>query len=94
RDQIYEDVNPTQSDPLFSKHQCKVYIEHVTDMLTFEGNPRRTSNIPATMIQEFRRQNRFFKPLRSDTGFKLSNQNILVMNDNSINPLAHSMCAL
>ncbi|WWV94498.1 RNA polymerase beta subunit [Pseudomonas phage vB_Pae10145-KEN51] len=79
-------MGPSQTDPLFSKHQGKVYIEHVTDMLTFEGNPRRTSNIPATMIQEFRRQNRFFKPLRSDTGFKLSNQNILVMNYNLINP--------
>ncbi|MFO5701775.1 hypothetical protein ACLBSN_31900, partial [Klebsiella pneumoniae] len=48
-------MGPSQTDPLFSKHQGKVYIEHVTDMLTFEGNPRRTSNIPATMIQEFRR---------------------------------------
>lgn len=80
-------LGPSQMDPLFAKLQGKVYIEHVTELESFEGNPRKTSALGPTLIQDFRRQNRFFKPLRSDEGVRLSPENILVVNYNLVNPM-------
>ncbi|QBX32367.1 putative RNA polymerase beta subunit [Pseudomonas phage PA1C] len=78
---------PSQSDPLFAKLQGKVFIEHITQLETLDGNARRTSLIPTTLEADFRRQHRFFKPLRKDAAVKLNIQNVAVFNYSMLNPL-------
>lgn len=78
---------PNQNDPLFNKYRGKVFLEHVTKLEIIEGNPVRTSAIAASLSTEFRRNNRFFKPLRKDEAVKLNTQNIAVFNYSLLNRL-------
>ncbi len=78
---------PSQNDPLFNKYRGKVFIEHVTKLEVVEGNPVRTSSIAASLSTEFRRNNRFFKPLRKDEAVKLNTQNIAIFNYSFLNRL-------
>lgn len=78
---------PNQSDPLFNRYKGKVFIEHVTALSIKEGNPIRTSAIATSLQNEFRRNNRFFKPLRKVESVKLNTQNIAIYNYNLLNQL-------
>lgn len=80
-------LGPSQVDPIFAKLQGKVYIEHKTELSTMIGNPRRTSVLPQTLMNDFRRNHRFFKPLRKDEAVKLNVQNVAVFNYCMLNPL-------
>jgi hypothetical protein len=73
---------PTQTDPLFNRLQGKTYLEHVTELVSFEGNPRQTALKAPLLINEFRRTNRFFKPLMRDQALPLNQQNTLIVNYN------------
>lgn len=78
---------PTQHDSLFSRFQGKVFIEHVTKLEIIEGNPIRTTAIANTLVNDFRRNNRFFKPLRKDEAVRLNIQNIPIFNYSFLNRL-------
>lgn len=80
-------LGPSQVDPILAKLQGKVFIEQITELKSFEGNPKRTSVLPMTLLNDFRRQNRFFKPLRRDESVKLNQQNVALFNYNMLNPL-------
>lgn len=80
-------AGPNQTDPLFNRYRGKVFIDHVTQLQVIEGNPIRTSVIAATIQNEFRRNNRFFKPLRKIESVKLNTQNIAIYNYNLLNQL-------
>lgn len=73
---------PNPADPLFTRLTGKTFIEHVTDLVSFEGNPRVTTMKAPLMINEFRKQNRFFKLLQKDQALMLNVQNTLVFNYN------------
>lgn len=80
-------IGPSQSDPILERLKGKVFISHVTELEQFDGNPKRTAVLPMTLVNEFRRQHRFFKPLRKDESVKLNQQNVALFNYNMLNPL-------
>ena len=77
---------PSQTDPLFNKSTAKVYIEHVTNLISMEGNPRRSALTAAKLVAEFRQHNAFFKPLTKDAALGINPLNIMCFNYNLINP--------
>lgn len=80
-------IGPSQSDPILEKLKGKVFISHVTELDQFDGNPKRTSVLPVTLINDFRKQHRFFKLMRKDESVKLNPQNVALFNYNMLNPL-------
>lgn len=80
-------LGPSQMDPMFAKLKGKVFIEHETELDSLVGNPRRTSVLPQTLENDFRRNHRFFKPLRKDAAVKLNTSNVAVFNYSMLNPL-------
>lgn len=86
-------MGPTQTDPIIAKLKGKVFIEHFTELQQLDGNPKRTGIIPQTLLNDFRRQNRFFKPLFKDASVKLNSQNVALFNYNMLNPLYRYMAS-
>lgn len=80
-------LGPSQSDPIIEKLKGKVFISHITELDQFEGNPKRTATLPISLINDFRKHHRFFKPLRKDESVKLNPQNVALFNYNMLNPL-------
>lgn len=80
-------LGPSQVDPIIAKLKGKVFIEQITELKSEVGNPKRTSVLAPTLLNDFRRQNRFFKPLRRDESVKLNQQNVALFNYNLLNPL-------
>lgn len=80
-------LGPSQADPLIAKLKGKVFIDHKVELTSEVGNPKRTSVLYPTLVNEFRRQHRFFKPLRKDESVKLNQQNVALFNYNMLNPL-------
>lgn len=80
-------MGPSQIDPIIAKLKGKVFIEHITELTQMDGNPKRTTVLPVTLMNEFRKQNRFFKPLRKDESVRLNAQNVALFNYNMLNPL-------
>ena len=80
-------LGPSQSDPILEKLKGKVFISHITELDQLDGNPKRTAVLPITLINDFRRQHRFFKPMRKDESVKLNQQNVALFNYNMLNPL-------
>lgn len=80
-------LGPSQADPIFAKLKGKVFIEQKTTLESLVGNPRRTSLLPQTLENDFRRNHRFFKPLRKDASVKLNVSNVAVFNYCMLNPL-------
>lgn len=80
-------LGPSQVDPIIAKLKGKVFIDHITELKSEVGNPRRTSVLAPTLLNDFRRQHRFFKPLRRDESVKLNQQNVAIFNYNLLNPL-------
>lgn len=73
---------PNSGDPLFTRLTGKTFIEHVIELSSYEGNPRVTNQRGPILINNFRKQNRFFKPLLRDEAVRLNIQNTLVFNYN------------
>lgn len=80
-------IGPSQADPIIAKLKGKVFIEHITELASLEGNPKRTALLPVTLMNDFRKQHRFFKLLRRDESVLLNQQNVAVFNYNMLNPL-------
>lgn len=80
-------LGPSQADPVFAKLKGKVFIEQKVALDSLVGNPRRTSVLPQTLENDFRRNHRFFKPLRKDDAVKLNVANVAVFNYSMLNPL-------
>lgn len=77
---------PAQTDPLFNKNTGKTYIEHVTNLVSMEGNPRKSALTAPKLIQEFRSRNVFFKPLTKDEALSINPLNVMVFNYNMLDP--------
>jgi hypothetical protein len=77
---------PARSDPLFVKNTAKTYIEHVTDLMSLEGNPRRSSMTANKLLSDYKRQNVFFKPLTKDQAVTINPLSVLVVNYNMLDP--------
>ncbi|ARV76894.1 putative RNA polymerase subunit beta [Pseudomonas phage Phabio] len=80
-------LGPSQADPVFAKLKGKVFIEQKVELDSLVGNPRRTSVLPQTLENDFRRNHRFFKPLRKDAAVKLNIANVAIFNYSMLNPL-------
>ncbi|WDS62204.1 RNA polymerase beta subunit [Pseudomonas phage D6] len=77
---------PSQSDPMFNKATGKVYIEHVLNLTTLEGNPRKSALTGNKLQAEFRQHHAFFKPLTKDEALSINPLNIMVFNYNLLDP--------
>lgn len=77
---------PAQTDPMFNKATAKVYIEHVTNLVSAEGNPRRSALTGTKLAAEFRQQHAFFKPLTKDAALSINPLNIMCFNYNLLDP--------
>uniref|UniRef100_A0AB39CDE8 DNA-directed RNA polymerase n=1 Tax=Pseudomonas phage RVTF4 TaxID=3236931 RepID=A0AB39CDE8_9VIRU len=77
---------PMQNDPIFNKVTAKVYIEHVTQLISLEGNPRKSALTGTKLAAEFRQRNAFFKPLTKDEALAINPLNVMVFNYNLLDP--------
>lgn len=77
---------PSQTDPLLRGNSAKTYIEHVTNLISMEGNPRKSALTASKMVQEFRQGHAFFKPLVKDEALSINPLNVLVFNYNLLDP--------
>jgi len=73
-------LGPTIQDPILGNLNGRVFLEHVTELDTREGNPRRTVLNPTMMSNQYRRKNRGFRPLRKDQALTINVRNVLVKN--------------
>lgn len=73
-------VGPNPSNPLLQDLGGRAFIEHITALATQEGGPRRTALNPTSMIAEYRRKTRGFKPLSRDQALTINPRNTLVQN--------------
>lgn len=80
-------MGPSQTDPIFNQLESKVYIDHVEQIDTYLGNPIRTNVLVNTLVNDFRRQHRFFRPMRKIEALTLNNQNVLTVNYNLLSYL-------
>ncbi len=80
-------MGPSQTDPVFNRLESKVYIKHIENIDTYLGNPIRTNVLVNTLINDFRRQHRFFRPLKKLEALTLNNQNVLTVNYNLLSYL-------
>lgn len=80
-------IGPTAEDPLVSTFDTRVFIEHVTELKSKIGGPRRTAASPQLIENDFRRTTRGFKPLRKDDALTINPRNGLVVNYGMLTPL-------
>lgn len=58
------ELGPAASSQIIQAAQRLVYIDHVPDLLSKEGNPRPTFKLIAPMMQQYRRENMNIRPMR------------------------------
>lgn len=73
-------LGPTPQDPLIESLDGRVFIQHVTELATNDGRPRRTVHQPGMLERDFRKRNRRFRPLRKTDALTISSRNALVVN--------------
>lgn len=73
-------LGPPPNDPLWSDTGTRVFVEHVTELTSREGNPRRTAKNPALLTREYRRKNRGMRPLGQDRALTINPRFLLVVN--------------
>jgi hypothetical protein len=71
---------------MFNKATGKVYIEHVLNLVSTEGNPRKSALTGNKLQAEFRQHHAFFKPLTKDEALSINPLNIMVYNYNLLDP--------
>ena len=79
-------IGPPKEDPIIATFDNRVFIEHVTELKSNIGNPKRTAVNPQLIENDFRRNSRGFKPLRNDNALPLNPLNALVINYGVLNP--------
>lgn len=73
-------TGPSPQDPLLQELNTRVFIEHITELAAHQGGPRRTVNMPAMMIREYRQRNRGFKRFTQDRALVVNPKYVLVEN--------------
>lgn len=58
------ELGPAANSPVIQNAQRLIFIDHVPDLLSKEGNPRSTFRLLAPMMQEYRRENMLVRPMR------------------------------
>ena len=58
------ELGPAASSQIIQAAQRLVYIDHIPDLLSKEGNPRPTFKLIAPMMQQYRRENMTIRPMR------------------------------
>ena len=79
------ELGPDISDPIITSAQRLVFIDHVNDLLSKEGNPSPTYKLIAPMMQQYRRQNMTIRPMRDYNASSKELLNMVVVN--------YAMCA-
>lgn len=80
-------VGPSAKDPLFQIPGSRVFIEHVTELTSTEGNPRRAAFNIRQAEAEFRRDNRAFKILRKDNALTINPRYVMLINYGMLGPM-------
>lgn len=58
------ELGPSSTDPIVMAAQRLIYIDHVSDLLSKEGNPRPTYKLLPPMAQQYRREHMNIRPMR------------------------------
>lgn len=74
------EIGPDASHPALQAAQRLIFIDHVTDLMAKEGNPRPTYKLPAPMVQKYRRENMLIRPLRDYDAVSKDIINMVVVN--------------
>lgn len=80
-------TGPSPQDPILSVLSARKFVEHVVELQSREGNPRRTVVNPTMLQNEYRRKTRGIRPLRKDATLLLNPRHVLVVNYAMLNPL-------
>ncbi len=80
-------IGPTAEEPIIRGYDRRVFIEHVTQLKSAVGGPRRTAANPQLIENDFRRTTRGLKPLRKDDALIIDPRNGLVVNYGMLTPL-------
>jgi hypothetical protein len=73
-------VGPQSSDQIFLNRQSMLYIDHVSKYTDPIGNPVKTLSNISGMINEYRRRNRVFRPLRKLDRLETDKQSTVIYN--------------
>lgn len=74
------ELGPASDSPVIQAAQRLVFIEHVPDLLSTEGNPRPTFKLLPPMMQQYRRENMGIRPLRDYEAATRDLVNMVVIN--------------
>jgi len=74
------ELGPAASSQIIQAAQRLVFIDHVPDLLSKEGNPRPTFKLIAPMMQQYRRENMTIRPMRDYEAAAKEPLNMLVVN--------------
>jgi len=74
------ELGPANDDPAIKAAQRLVFIDHVSDLLVKDGNPRPTYKLIGPMIQQYRREHMFIRPMRDYIGSTKELTNMVVVN--------------
>lgn len=74
------ELGPAVSSPIIQAAQRLVFIDHIPDLLSKEGNPRPTFKLIAPMMQQYRRENMTIRPMRDYEAAAKEPLNMLVVN--------------
>ncbi|MNP88989.1 hypothetical protein D3C85_13830 [compost metagenome] len=74
------ELGPASDNSIITAAQRLVYIDHVNDLLSKEGNPRPTFKLINPMMQQYRRDNMFIRPIRDYEASTREVLNMVVVN--------------
>lgn len=74
------ELGPAASSPIIQAAQRLVFIDHIPDLLSKDGNPRPTFKLIAPMMQQYRRENMTIRPMRDYEGAAKEPLNMIVHN--------------
>lgn len=74
------ELGPSNDHPIIAAAQRLVYIDHVSDLLSKEGNPRPTFKLIGPMMQQYRRDNMMIRPVRDYEATTRDILNMVVVN--------------
>lgn len=78
--EVETEIGPQRSNPFLQGVTRLIYIQHVTELTTKEGNPRPSGQLPGPLVQQYRRNNMQMRPMTNYDMATREAQNMVVIN--------------
>lgn len=74
------EIGPSRDNPLLQSASRLIFIDHVKELTSIEGNPRSTYVLPGPLAQQYRRSNMQIRPLTDYDMATRELMNVVVVN--------------